>query len=494
MTKIRINPFLIAAFCISLIFTNHQVYSQHTESQPDLINWNQSLSDDIDKKVIEYMELSHTPGLALAIIKNGKVVKRSFYGYGNVSKKVPITEESEFWLSSVSKHLTSVLILALEEEGVISNEDLVIKYIPDLPEKWNDIKIKHLMSHTSGIKDIHQPNNPETFLNQLFSYVPEAPTLAEFEAIMNKINIEYPAGENYFYSDIGMLVLSAVASEAADRPFDLLMEEYIFQPAKMSAYIYDPSESRPEQVTGYTYANWELGKDQNRESVLKLNQKAFGGGGSLFVTLDDMINWNHALNENLIIDKSSKELLWKKIELANGRKIDMGLGMIIIEYPGGYAVGHEGISGTHYWKFPEYNIDLVVLTNHGMSFSPNGLTNLIAESLGILDELDPQILLNKMQVNEVIENKEISIIGRYKIKEPFPTELYLDFFEKENKYYVMLQGLVCELIKIKNGRFLGYSDAYFFPKIPFLPQFEIEDDNVKWILGTHKLPLTQINN
>jgi len=116
------------------------------------------------------MKLTHTPGLAIAIIQNGVVVDRSFYGYADVGKQIPISEKSEFWLASISKHLTTAMVLSLEEDGILSRDDLLIDFLHNLPEPWSNIKVKHLMSHTSGIVDKHNAEDGNDFVALLNSY------------------------------------------------------------------------------------------------------------------------------------------------------------------------------------------------------------------------------------------------------------------------------------------------------------------------------------
>jgi len=454
--------------------------------------WSEELSQKLSDRIKSYMQLTHTPGLAIAIIQNGVVVDRSFYGYADVGKQIPISEKSEFWLASISKHLTTAMVLSLEEDEILSRDDLLIDFLHNLPEPWSNIKVKHLMSHTSGIVDKHNAEDGNDFVALLNSYAPGSPTVDEFVTLLKNVEINKEPGKEYNYSDIGMMVLAVAASKAAGKNFNLLMQERIFEHSKMSAYINNPAESHPKQVIGYTWTNWQLQEDENRKSALSTDQRKYGGAGSLFVTLDDMINWNHALNENHILSQETKELLWNNYQLSSGEEIAGGLGLKKVNYPGGYAIGHNGIAGTEYWKFPENNIDIIILTNHGMNLASFGFAALVAESIGLLNDIKPEILINQIQARKATLNTNRFLSGKYKVQGPFPTEVFIEFYIENQVPYAMIQGLSYELIPLENNRYLGYSKAIFFPGAP-LPYFEMDQDNINWMMGPKKLSLTKMN-
>ena len=481
-------------FIVVLSFSVQSLVAQdrlNTNSHRE-INWSEEQSHKLSKEIKSYMKLTHTPGLAVAIIQNGEILKRSFYGFADVDKETPVSYKSEFWLASISKHLTTSLVLDLEENKTLSRDDLITKYIEDLPESWEGIKVKHLMSHTSGILDTHNSKDGEDFATLLSNYAPRGPNINEFIELLKNVKINHSPGENYTYSDIGMMALAVVASKAAKKPFHQLMQEHIFEPANMSSYVFNPTETNPNQVVGYTWTNGQLIEDKNRKSVLSFDQREYGGAGNLFVTLDDMINWNKALNENTILNQETKALLWDSYQLSTGEKINSGLGLNRINYPGGYSIGHNGIAGTEYWKFPEYNIDIIILSNHGMNLASFGFTALVADQLGLLDKIEPKLLLQSRGFEKAAADSSCLVSGKYKFRGPFPTDVYIDFYTKDRSPNVLVQGLNYELITLKNCTYLGYSKAIFFPGAP-LPYLKVEDNTVNWMMGPNKLPLTEIN-
>lgn len=486
--------FIIFSFIIVFALSIQNSIAQNEPGVTDIsqIRWSEKISEEISEKIVSYMEQSNTQGVALAIIRDGKILKRSFYGFAITEEQIPITEKSEFWLASIAKHLTTSLVLDLEEDRIISREDLISKYIPNLPESWKNIKVVNLMNHTSGILD-NSYNNPDgvDFADLLNAYAPGSPSLDEFIDLLKDVNVGFPAGTDYNYSDIGMMVLAIVVSKASGKPFNEIMSERIFGPAKMSSYFINPSETHPNQVKGYTCEEWQLQEDKNRKSVLATDQRTFGGAGSIFVTLDDMINWNNALNENIILNKETKELLWNKYELPSGKTSSTGLGLIHKDYPGGYAIGHDGAAGTEYWKFPEYNTDIILLTNHGGSMASKGIIALVSDALGLLDTIDEEFFINAMQIKKAALKEDCKLSGRYKILTPLSSYYYIDFYQKDETPFVMLQGIPIELIPIENCSYIGYSKALFFPGL-IPPHFEVVEETINWVFGPQKLPLIKV--
>ena len=458
------------------------------------IKWSDEISNEISEEINSYLGLTKTQGAALAIVHNGEVLKKSFYGLANVEKGIEVSENSEFWLASVAKHLTTTLILDLEEDTVLSREDLITKYIPSLPETWNDIKISHLMSHTSGIID-NSYNNPngKHFADLLNEHAPEAPSIDDFILLLNDVTIGFPAGTAYSYSDIGMMVLAIISSKAANSPFNELMRERIFMPAGMNSYFNNPQDKRPDKVTGYTLENWSVKQDANQELVLATDQRTFGGAGSIFVTLDDMIKWNNALNQNIILQEETKKLLWEKIKLPSDKMSGNGLGLMNKDYPGGFAVGHDGVSGTEYWKFPDFNTDIILLTNHGNSMASKGLIALVADKLGLLDVIDQEFFLNAMQIEKSTIDGNCIPIGKFKIMTPMGSYYFLEFYQDNGIPFVIIQGIPIKLIHTLDCTFAGYSKALFFPGL-MPPNFEVKENEISWIMGPQKIPLTKVEN
>jgi len=464
--------------------------AQETSSTIGGLKWNDFISRNLDNSITAYMDLTQTPGVALAIIYEGKVIKRSFYGMADISANVPVTQASQFWLASVSKHITASLILDLEEEGILSRADYVTDYFPGLPGEWSGIRLEHLMSHTSGIID-DQSGSDSSFYslleNKAFQFNDTG-----IEMYLKHVNIRVGAGEKHIYSDTGFIVLALIASKAADTSFGKLMQNHILNPSNMSAYLINPSADSSRQVHGYTSFNWEVQTDKNWESVRQTDRRLYGGAGSLFVTLDDMIRWNEALNENKILDKETANLLWNRFELNSGEKIDYGLGLRVQDYAGGKLHGHEGIAGTEYWKIPNHNLDIIVLTNHSFSLASTGIIRIVGKSLGLLDEIKAEEAPNNKD-NAASRFNNVPT-GRYKVHEPFPVEMNIEFKEEKGRHVAIVQGLIYELYPQDTNTFACFSEATFFPGtfLPAPPVFVSNEAGVFWVFGPNQLKLTEV--
>src|SRR5258705_10743848 len=110
-------------------------------------------ADNADDYVREQMQLRHVPGLALAVVRDGRVVKESGYGFANVEFAEPVTSSTVFEIGSISKQITAAAVMMLVEEGKLFLDDPVAKYIPESPQRWRPVTVRHLLTHTSGLKN-----------------------------------------------------------------------------------------------------------------------------------------------------------------------------------------------------------------------------------------------------------------------------------------------------------------------------------------------------
>lgn len=460
-----------------------------TEADSKFI-WKEDYSEAIDMEVRRQMVLTHTPGAALAIIHNGKVVKKEYYGLADVENGEKVNADSEFWLASITKSITCTLVLDMAEDGLLSLNDPITKYLPELPESFSEVRIRHLMSHTSGLADYTQMEEHNRIYNALYE---GQGTADDFEDLLASSRLYFTPGSRYEYGDLALGTLAVVASRAGGKLFHKLMEERIFEVSGMNSYLSNSKEQHPEQVKGYTWKKWELKPDSNRE-WLKGDRRAYGGAGSLFVTLNDMIAFNRALNENIILNEMSRELLWKKFQLDNGKQIPQGLGMKNKDLPGGTIMGHDGIAGTHYWKMPEYNLDIILLTNHGSNLAPNGILGGVAGKIGLLDKLGPEMVLSQLGLEAALPGS-VSMEGKYKFVMPPYPEMYFEFYEEEGNSMLILQGIELQLIPLQDGSVFGYTPAAFFPGLPGIfnaMRFKKTPDGLVWLFPNAEMPLEKI--
>lgn len=445
--------YFLLSINLLLLFTQcTEVPDNNLNADFTQIEWSPELSEKISKDFTSYMKKLHVPGAAMAIIHKGKVIKKEYFGYADIDLKIPVTESTEFWLASISKHITTSLILKLEENGFLSRQDYVRDIIPELTDKWNGIKLEHLMSHTSGIYGYDNFEKLDSWWEHLYAdkYEGKEIPLKEFIDMLQYVPIGPDPGEVFDYSDTGMDVLAAVATYQTGKSFEQLLSEYFFIPSDMTTKLFDRSSPNTKLVKGYSYSKQQLTSDKNREDYLNIGNKAFAGAGNLIVSLQDMINWNLALDNNSILEEETKKLLWTPYKLSSGETIKYGLGLNLLEFPGGYAIGHGGVAGTEYWKFPEANVSIIILTN--LARGSGGLLAKVTEDLGLLDSIKPDPLFSMFAKKPGELNKECLPTGTFSFK-GFDGTVYI---ENEEPFF-LVPGMIYNLIPLENCEYMAFS-------------------------------------
>lgn len=308
--------------------------------------------DSTDIIVQKIMNQQKIVGLSLAVIKNGKAVVNKGYGLANAELKVPVTSETVFRLGSVSKQFFSTAIMKLQEDGKLSIEDNIHKYFPDAPETWRPIKIKHLLSHTSGL----QREAPAYDNNKI------QPDLMVIKSAY-PLPLDYKTGEKYQYCNLGYFMLAEIVTQVSGKPWHEYIREQFFIPAGMkNTYLTEYQTIIPNRATGYMHKN-----DTLLNTVMMVGIRPSGG---FLSTSSDMIKWDKVLTEQKnILKKENWEILWKPFVATSakaGSKSFYGFGWMIDELNGHKSIAHSGSNigfKSYYSRFPDDGLSIIILTN-----------------------------------------------------------------------------------------------------------------------------------
>ena len=239
---------------------------------------NPDIHNKIDSIFREYDSLK--PGVAIAVIKDGKLTFKKGYGLANLEYNIPITPETKFHVASVSKQFTAFSIYLLKKAGKLELEDDVRKYIPELPKYSNGIKIKHLLAHTSGIRD-------QWALLTLAGWQME--DVITTEQILKLINaqkeLNFESGSQYGYSNSGYTLLAEIVSRVSGKSFSDFTRENIFIPLGMTNTLFNNDFHNVIKNNAHSY---ELVRGQYEER--KLNYSTTGAT-SLVTTIEDLAKW-----------------------------------------------------------------------------------------------------------------------------------------------------------------------------------------------------------
>ena len=287
----------------------------------------ESFENKIDEYLRTQMKAQQIPGVALAVVKDGKIVLARGYGLANVEHQVPVKPETIFQSGSTGKQFTATAVMMLVEEGKLSLEDKITKYFPDAPESWRAITVRHLLTHTSGMTDY-----PSDF-DMRRDYTED-----ELLQRIKAIPLAFQPGEKWSYSNVAYATLGILIHKVSGKFYGDFLQERVFKPLEMStARIISEADIIPNRAAGYRVANGQL---KNQEWVSpSLNTTA---DGALYLTVYDMAKWDAALYTEKLLKKSSLDQMWTKATLNNGKTVGYGFGWGLAEVRGHRVIEHGG--------------------------------------------------------------------------------------------------------------------------------------------------------
>lgn len=262
----------------------------------------------IDNYLKKY-DKSETPGIAVMAIKEGEVIYKKGFGKRDLKTLESINSESNFRLASVSKQFTAMSVAILEDRKIISSDDFINNYIDELPEFTKDIKIKHLINHTSGIPDYME----------LCSDDPEAKVISNQDIIdlmSRKQSLLFPVGDKHEYSNTGYVLLASLVERASGISFPEFVKENIFVPLKMnnSCVVSYPLPEISSRVC--SYGSWPHFSDIDYNAGNFL----YGDGG-IYSSLDDLEKWINCLSSNKLISDETFKRIFKTNSLNDGTEV-----------------------------------------------------------------------------------------------------------------------------------------------------------------------------
>jgi CubicO group peptidase (beta-lactamase class C family) len=319
--------------------------------------------DAVDTYVRSQIGSLHIPGISVAIVRNGQVVKAKGYGLANVELNVPAAKNTVYELGSIGKQFTATAVMMLVEEGKINLDDKITKYFAGAPEYWNKITIRHLLTHTSGIQNhVAVPGYLKIFKTDItFETTPTREAIVQEFFNLPK---EFEPGETWAYDNTGYYLLGMIIEKASDKSYYTFLDERIFKPLGMtSTRSTDPKPVVANRAAGYEWVN---NKFENRPPLLPTI--AFSAG-TIISTVEDMAKLDAALYTENLLKKASLEKMWTPAKTNEGElaSFDYGFGWFAENYRGRRLVLHSGGTpgfSSSFYRFVDDKLSVVVLTNH----------------------------------------------------------------------------------------------------------------------------------
>jgi len=341
---------------------------------------------------------SEGPGLAVIVQQGGKTIYSGAHGMANMELGVALTDKSIFRLGSITKQFTAAAIMMLQEQGKLSIDDNIHKYVPDFPTDGHTVTLAHLMSHTSGINNY---TNNEHTMEQLI----QAPIA--IDEMLKKFAEEpmvFKTGESMQYSNTGYVLLGKVIEVVSGQSYAQFIEEKIFKKLGMKNSQYGGRQIIANRAAGYTPTE----KGFQNASLIDMSWPH--AAGSLLSTVGDLAIWNQALVTGKVVSTESYQKMITPFKLNDGSESPYGFGLSTYRINKYDAIGHAGgIPGfsTNAVYLPEKDLYIAVLSNND-SQNPAVPTLLMAAEY--LDVELPQFSPIK-----VSEEKLKKMMGTYKV-------------------------------------------------------------------------------
>jgi CubicO group peptidase (beta-lactamase class C family) len=308
-------------------------------------------ADRTDEFVRAEMARLQIPGVALRVIQSGAVTKAAHYGVANVELQVPVRAETVFEIGSLTKQFTAACILILAQDGKLSVDDLVSKHLADTPPAWSNITLRHLLTHTSGIKN---------YTGQSGFELTKRLTQKQFIEALSKLPPDFAPGAQAKYCNSGYNLLGHVIENVSGKSYWNLIAEKIWTPLGMTSCTNrDPFIVVPHRADGYLRKNGAL---QNRDGDLT---DVFSAG-AIVSNVDDLVKWNAALDTGRLLNTNSRALMWTAGKLNDGSDCPYGFGWRLNPYQGHKNIGHSGSTSgfsATLQRYPEDELAVIVLCN-----------------------------------------------------------------------------------------------------------------------------------
>jgi CubicO group peptidase (beta-lactamase class C family) len=388
MTKI-----ISLLICLFISFTIVVSISAQVKAQPK-----SNPSDKVDELLATY-DFNNGPGLSLAVMKDGAVVYKNGLGIANLEYGIPITTSTVFQVASISKQFTAFSILLLEQEGKLSIDDDIRKYLPEMPDYGHKITLRHLANHTSGIRE-------NTDLAYLIG-TSESDLLSNDDAvrlITNQKGLNFIPGEKFEYCNSGYILLAEIVKRTSGQSFAEFTKSRIFHPLNMNNSQFVDA---PETIIKNRAYSYYQSDNTYYKSILN---HSFVGSTGLNTTAEDLSLWALNFEKKTIGNDAIFNKMKEKSRLNNGELIPYGLGIENQTYKGLDVIFHGGGIGRYGSRIliiPKYNFAIVYMCN-SFDFHPFDIVYPIIDYYLADKEIIPSTpTINKASLQKFVGDYEI---------------------------------------------------------------------------------------
>ena len=415
---------------------------------------------------------SDSPGAAVAVTSNREVIYTQGYGTANLEYDIPITSTTIFDIASVSKQFAAFAIATLAHDGKLSLDDDLRVHLPDVPDFGNTITIRHLLHHTSGLRD---------WVQSLVIAGVGMEDVISFKHILKMARhqkaLNFEPGAAYLYSNTGYNLLAEIVERVTEDSFREWTDTHIFKPLGMTNSHFHDDHQMVLKNRAYSYQAVENGRFKHA-----VNNTTALGSSSLFSTVEDLAKWILNFDNTQIGEQAVLAQMHQRGVLNNGEQISYALGLNIGEYRGLQTVGHSGSwrgFRSHLIRFPEQKFGVVILCNLD-TFNPLRLTEKVAD-IYLADGLAPVEASEPEKAAAPAETTKSEPLTPEQLTE-FEGDYYTEELDTTYSIRVHENGLVAQHIR-HDDILLTYADDHFLGNTWFFPEIHFTRDETGQVTG-----------
>ena len=429
------------------------------------------LEAKVDQLFAEW-DKPNSPGAALAVTRDGKIIYTQGYGTANLEYDIPITPTTIFDIASVSKQFAAFTITTLAHDGKLSLGDDIRMHLPDVPDFGSTITIRHLLHHTSGLRD---------WVQSLVIAGVAMEDVISFKHILKMVQhqkaLNFEPGAAYLYSNTGYNLLAEIVERVTGDSFREWTDTNIFKPLAMTNTHFHDDHQMILKNRAYSYQVVE--NDQFKHAI---NNTTALGSSSLYSTVEDLAKWmlnfdNTRIGEQTVIDQ-----MHQRGVLNNGEQISYAFGLNIGEYRTLKTVDHSGSwrgFRSHLIRFPDQKFGVVILCNLD-TFNPLRLAEKVA-NLYLADVLAPVEASKPEKAAAPAKDIKSEPLTPEQLTE-FEGDYYTEELDTTYTIRVHEDQLVAQHIR-HDDILLTYADGHFLGNTWFFPEIHFTRDDTGRVTG-----------
>lgn len=357
------------------------------------------------------------PGVSVAVLRDGKVSMLQSYGLANVELNVPVKPETIFQSGSIGKQFTAAAVMLLVQDGKLSLEDKITKYLVNTPQSWKEITVRNLLTHTSGLGDY-----PEE-ISLRGDYTED-----DYIRIFQKTPLNFAPGSKWDYSNVGYVTLGIIIRRITGKFYGDFLRERLFGPLGMSTTrVISEADIIPNRASGYRLLMGEL---KNQEWVSPSTNST--ADGSLYLSILDLMKWDEALRKaesgsETLFTRATLQQIWTPVKLSEGRVKTYGFGWFTDSIHGRRLVFHGGAwqgFKSFIIRFLDEKLTIIFLAN-------SWNTNDFKLARGLIAHFYPEFALDQVTKSSVAAEPRVTDLLRRVLMQLANNKLDQSLFTRE---------------------------------------------------------------